>query len=75
MRAMNNDALKPSVADNRTPGLSDEPDEEGPIGGEAGAQDGPISERVGRDPGNLGDEPPAYGDETLPDDEPSNLQM
>lgn len=57
------------------PALPEEPDARGPIGGDAGAQEGPISERVGRDLGNLGDEVPAAGDETYPATDPPDLQM
>lgn len=52
--------------DQTTPELPREPDPEGPIGGERGAQEGPISERTGRDPGNLGDDVPAQGDVVHP---------
>lgn len=55
--------------------LPEEPDARGPIGGDAGAREGPISERTGRDLGNLGDEPPAQGDVTHPTPDPSDLQM
>jgi len=46
--------------------LPAEPAPSGPIGGRRGAQEGPISERVGRDPGNLGDEIPDSGDAVHP---------
>ncbi|HVM31165.1 MAG TPA: hypothetical protein VM305_10425 [Candidatus Limnocylindrales bacterium] len=63
------------VNDPDAPQLPDQPDAQGPIGGDAGAHEGPISERVGRDPGNLGDEPPTAGDVTFPSTEPSDLSM
>lgn len=50
----------------RTMDLPEEPAPEGPIGGERGAQEGPISERVGRNPGNLGDDVRGAGDEVYP---------
>ncbi len=67
------DDLPPRDPD--TGDLPEQPDARGPIGGDAGAREGPISERVGRNPGNLGDETPERGDVTLPDAEPSDLQM
>lgn len=46
--------------------LPEEPVLDGPIGGDRGAQEGPISERTGRNPGNLGDDVPGAGDELYP---------
>jgi hypothetical protein len=65
-----------AASDPNAPSLPEQPDARGPIGGDAGAQEGPISERVGRDPGNLNDQPPtAVGDVTHPTTEPSDLSM
>jgi hypothetical protein len=71
-------ADQPTDLPPRQPDLGDlprQPDARGPIGGDAGAREGPISERVGRNPGNLGDEPPTATDTTHPSPEPSDLQM
>jgi hypothetical protein len=46
--------------------LPDQPVIDAPIGGDRGAQDGPISERTGRNPGNLGDDVPSGADTTYP---------
>jgi hypothetical protein len=50
------------------------PDETGPdpanedaLGGDRSAEHGPISERAGRDPGNLGDDVPGRGDVVHPE--------
>jgi hypothetical protein len=72
---MSTDMGRSAANDPNAPELPDQPDAQGPIGGDAGAQEGPISERVGRDPGNLGDETPAAGDVTYPSPEPSDLSM
>jgi hypothetical protein len=72
---MSTDTTNRPAGDPDSTGLPEEPDATGPIGGDAGQQDGPISERVGRDPGNLGDEPPTAGDTTFPTTEPSDLSM
>jgi hypothetical protein len=72
---MSDDYGRPAANDPNSPELPEQPDAQGPIGGDAGAQEGPISERVGRDPSNLGDEPPAAGDATFPSTEPSDLSM
>jgi hypothetical protein len=72
---MSTDPTLSRASDPDATGLPEQPDARGPVGGDAGAQEGPISERVGRDPGNLGDEVPAPGDLTTPSPEPSDLQM
>jgi len=72
---MQTDPSRASASDPDATGLPEQPDAGGPIGGDAGAQEGPISERVGRDPGNLGDEPTTLGDTTHPTPEPGELQM
>ena len=46
--------------------LPEDPVIDGPIGGDRGAQEGPISERTGRNPGNLGDDVRDAGDVTYP---------
>ena len=40
-----------------------------------GTDAGPIADRLGRNPGNLGDEVPAAGDITHPTPEPGGAQM
>lgn len=37
-------------------------------------EDAPVGERVGRNPGNLGDEVAELGDVTYPNPEPQNVQ-
>ncbi|CAN5640079.1 hypothetical protein BH23CHL7_BH23CHL7_00790 [soil metagenome] len=69
------DPTRSSASDPDATGLPEQPDARGPIGGDAGKQEGPISERVGRDPGNLGDEPTSMGDVTLPSTDPPDAQM
>jgi hypothetical protein len=72
---MSDDIGRNAASDPDATNLPEQPDARGPIGGDAGAQEGPISERVGRDPANLGDEPATHGDLTTPSPEPSDLQM
>lgn len=55
-----------AIGGDRTTDLPEEPAPGGPIGGRRGADEGPISERVGRDPGNLGGDVPAASDVVHP---------
>ena len=43
--------------------------------GDPAAEDRPISERLGRDPGNLGDDVTDLGDVTHPSPDPPDVQM
>lgn len=47
-------------------GGTEESDRSGTDLGSRGQEDGPVGGRVGRDPGNLGDEVPSSGDVTYP---------
>ena len=52
--------------DGELPGGGEDTDRSGTDLGRLGDEGGPIGLRVGRDPGNLGDEVPSGGDLTYP---------
>ncbi len=68
------------TGDPRSGGLPPEDEDPTPrSGGDVvtgdGSDSGPIADRLGRNPGNLGDEIPASGDITYPTPEPGTAQM
>lgn len=58
-----------------TGGAADEPEVHLPIGGSGAGQDGPIGNRLGHDPSNLGNDVTELGDVTHPAPDPIDSPM